>query len=310
MAQEIIQRKKAPETALSDPYLVDMPGNSQIGIPFSVEELSGSRPVITGHMNGTRYRFEVHSNAGLYLQTNHHHATIAKIDKRRHVGTYGIVASGELSDLGRDEGVLSLLEIGHLTWKNVPASVFETTDAATTGMLGLKWIEATGLVMDFPTRMLRVTAGQREALPRSLSFPAKGYTPVQMRRDESTGRFLVDVTINEATRPMVVSTVSCLVLDTEFAAVAKVGTGTACGSGGGPTGMVVARHSFEQPVQLTIGEWTSRPMEGEIEDTYGYSGAGRPATGATGGYLGADFLIANQAVVDFGRRCLYLSLNL
>lgn len=126
------------------------------GIPFNIEIGSGKRPVVSGRANEMHHRFEVHSNAGFYLQLSRRKAADAGIDQLQHTGAYGIVSAGNLSSLGRDEGILSRVSIGQETWHDVPASIFETMGDDTKGMLGLKWIESNGIAMDFPKQLLWV----------------------------------------------------------------------------------------------------------------------------------------------------------
>ena len=52
-------------------------------------------------------------------------------------------------------------------------------------------------------------------------------------------------------------------------------------------------------------EVPGQPTEAFIKDTYAYSKRTRPAD-ANGGMIGADFLIAHGAVIDFGSKTLYL----
>lgn len=281
---------------------------SRRGIPFSIEISSGNRPVMSGRANEMSHKFQVHSNAGCYLQLSHRKAANAGIDQLQHIGAYGIVSAGKLSSLGRDEGVLRRLSIGQETWHNVPASIFEIFGDDAIGMLGLKWIESNGVVMDFTEQLLWVK-GQVEVLNLRQSLMNSGYEEISMCRDQETGRYLVNVTINNETRAMVVSTVADLVVDAEFARAARIKCGGQSGQSCGPTGAVIDTHDSEDAVQLAIGAWTSAPMVCRVEDIYEYMANDRPSTDPVGGMLGADFLIMHRAVVDFGSRCLYLAHN-
>lgn len=276
------------------------------GIPFNIEINCGSRPVVSGRANEMIHKFQIHSNAGFYLQLSHRKATDAGVDRLQHTGAYGIVSAGNLSSLGRDEGVLRRLSIGEETWHDVPASIFETMGDDSQGMLGLKWIEKNGVVMNFSKQLLWVK-GQVELLDLRRSLMDSGYEEISMCRDQETGRYFVNVTINNKTRSMVVSTVADLVLDAEFARTAEIKCGGNSGQSFGPTGAIIDTHAPEEAVQLTIGTWTSAPMVCRVEDIYDYMASERPSTDPVGGMLGADFLIMHKAVVDFGSRCLYLA---
>lgn len=261
---------------------------------------------MSGRANEMIHKFQIHSNAGFYLQLSHRKAVDAGIDNLQHTGAYGISSPGQLSSLGRDEGVLKRLSIGQETWYDVPASVFETVGDEAMGMLGLKWIESNGVVMDFSKQLLWVKA-QVEMLDLRRNLMNSGYEAILMRRDEETGRYYVAVTINNKTRSMVVSTVADLVIDAEFARAAEIKCGGHSGQSSGPTGAVIDRHVSDEAVQLSMGTWTSAHMLCQVEDIYEYMASERPSIGAAGGMLGADFLIRHKAVVDFGSRCLYLA---
>ena len=60
------------------------------------------------------------------------------------------------------------------------------------------------------------------------------------------------------------------------------------------------------PVVLSLGTWRACPSAAVVYDLYAYSASERSAGPREGGMLGADFLIAHGAVVDFGSRTLYL----
>lgn len=278
------------------------------GIQFNIEISSGNRPVVSGRANEMNHKFEVHSNAGFYLQMSHRKAVDAGIDQLQHTGAYGIVSAGNLSSLGRDEGILRRLSIGQEIWHDVPASIFETMGDDTMGMLGLKWIESNGIVMDFPKQLLWVK-DQLELSDLRQSLIDSEHEEVSMWRDQETGRYLVNVTLNNKTRAMIVSTVADLVIDAEFARTAQIKCGEQSGQCYGPTGAVIDTHGSEDAVQLAIGTWTSAPMECRVEDIYEYMASERPSTDSVGGMLGADFLIMHRAVVDFGSRLLYLAPN-
>lgn len=252
------------------------------------------------------HKFDVHSNAGFYLQLSHRKAIDAGIDQLQHAGAYGIVSAGNLSSLGRDEGILSRLSIGQETWHDVPASIFEILGDDTRGMLGLKWIESNGIVMDFPKQVLWVK-GHVELSDLRQSLMDSGYEEIPMRRDQETGRYFVNVTVNNETRAMVVSTVADLVIDAEFARTAQIKCGEKSGQCCGPTGAIIDTHDSEEAVQLALGTYTSACMVCRVEDIYEYMASERPLTDPVGGMLGADFLIKHGAVVDFGSRCLYLA---
>lgn len=276
-------------------------------IPFTIDEIFGARPVIDAVINGRPYRLVIHANAGSYLQINHAEAEKVGARNLHHQGTYGISAPGQLSPLGRDDGVVDQLKIGDWSTPTAPVAVFEVPAGGSQGMLGLPFLYENKVVVDFARRVLMLPKDGSTASITS-EMAARGYRAHPMHRDATDGRYLLMVTINGITAPMVVSTVATINLDTAFAERADVQTGKAIGTYGGPSGATGTIYRSENPIKFQINHWTSRPMIVAIEDSYAYSNAQRPAdaTSARGGALGADFMIQNGAVIDFGNSVLYL----
>ncbi|QDH25059.1 hypothetical protein D5366_07370 [Neokomagataea tanensis] len=275
---------------------------------FKIEEVAGHRPIAVAVMNGVPLKMMVHSNAALFLQVGHGLASRIGVENMHHHGQYGIAAVGRLSNLGRDEGTIKSLKVGSSNMENVPASVFETPTAATYGMLGLGWINRSRLVIDYRNNKLFIEPTPQTITTLKQELVKEGYAAIPMQ--ETLGKpFTVDVTIGEATRAMVVSTVAELIIDSAFAEAAHVGAGDKVGTFGGPKGATGGVYSTAAPVELRIGSWRSGPTaNGTLEDTYTYSGETRPVDPrqALGGALGGDFMIKHRAVIDFGNDLLYL----
>lgn len=279
----------------------------RVVVPFTIDQIFGARPVVAATINGKPYRLVLHANAGSYLQINHAEAAKVGAHDLKHRGAYGISAPGQVSDLGRDDGVVDRLAIGGWVVPTAPVAVFEVPAGGSQGMLGLPFLHDANTVLDFERHeLLLFKRGAATSIAREMA--RRGYTPHPMIRDADDGRYLVDVTINGTTAPMVVSSVATIDLDTGFAARAGVQTGPATGSYGGPSGATGKVYTAAKPVVFHIGGWSSIPMTVSIEDTYAYSKSPRPAdaTTARGGALGADFMIRNGAVIDFGNAVLYL----
>lgn len=277
-------------------------------IPFKVEEIFGQRPVVDISLNGRAYRAMIHANAGFYLQINHAQAEAVGVEDMEHQGSYGIEAAGKVSALGRDTGVVGRLAVGSVVDRDVQVSVFETPgpEHDRVCMLGLGWISAHALVMDFARNQVTAPTDPDAAKALRERLLGEGYVALPMTRGEGKdGRYLVTGTIGKASAPMVVSTVSTLTLDTEFARRAGVTQGKLIGEFGGPSGATGSVYESRDPVVLRIGDWHARPLKASIEDTYAYSKETRPAD-PIGGNIGADFLIAHGAVIDFGSKTLYV----
>jgi hypothetical protein len=138
---------------------------------------------------------------------------------------------------------------------------------------------------------------------------AKGYTSLQVRYDSGIQRYVTEVTLGGVTRPMTVSTVALINVDTQFAKAAGIEPGAVAGSYGGPTRSQGQYFKTSEPIVIQIGTWKSSPISNaNIRDVYAYSKKTRPLNfnAMLGGALGADFLVPTEAVVDFGDACLYL----
>jgi hypothetical protein len=272
-------------------------------IPFKMLEISGPRPVVTILVNGRKYHAMIHANAGPYLQINHAQAKAVKARGMAHKDSYGIVAPGKVSALGRDTAVIDRLAVNGVVDRDVPVSVFEKpTDVA---ILGLPWITWHGLVMDYPRSQAIVPDAPDSAAKLRARLLATGYTAHAMRLDPKDGRYLVTVAVGKVPASFVVSTVAEATLDTAFARRAGIAKGKMIDTYGGPSGATGEVFETKEPVVLSVGRFKAKARKLPIEDTYAYMKAPRPAN-PRGGMIGADFLIAHQAVVDFGAKTLYL----
>lgn len=283
-----------------------MTGTASAGdaiLPFTVQHISGSRPILIVAVNGHEYPAIVHSNAGLFLQINHAQAAAVGVKNLTHKDAYGIEAPGKVSAKGRDTGIAERVAVGGVEDRDVPVDVFEKPADVT--MLGLGWITAHGIIVDFPHGKIIVPGGAETPKRLAAELTASGYSAHAMRRDPADGRYLVAAEINGEKADMIVSTVVDATIDSAFAARAGVHNGRVAGSYGGPSGATGQDYESAEPVTVVIDRWRSRPLKLTIEDTYAYMTQARPAD-ARGGILGADFLIAHRAVIDFGTMTLYL----
>jgi hypothetical protein len=281
-------------------------GASSATVPLTIKTVSGHRPFIEIRLNGHSYSMMVHSSASFYMEISHVMAQQAGVKNVRHVGSYGIEALGKVSRLGRDEATVDRLNIGSLELRDVPVSVFETM-TPTIGMLGIDWIRANRVVVDYAKREVRMNPTPEQTAQMRTALLSKGYVAVPMRMSPGGDRYVVDVRLGSATRRMVVSTVAELIIDTDFAKAAGVEQGEVVSQYGGPSGATGNAYATSHPVQIGIGDWQSAPVDNaEIEDIYAYLNEQRPARDLSGGMLGADVLLAARSVVDFGNRTLYL----
>lgn len=275
-------------------------------IPFQVREISGKRPVVHVQLNGHGFDMVVHANAAFFMQINHAEAKTVRVEGAQHAGSFGIEAPGKVSTLGLDRARLGLLKIGDKQYRDVPVSVFETPGKQP-GMLGLDWIRASRAVVDFGKSQLVLDPSTTQIVALRQHLLSNGYVAIPIREEPGTGKYEVDVSIGDATRRMMISTVAALNIDEDFARAGGVKSGKVIGRNAGPKGATENAYSTAQPVTLRIGQWTSDPINNAVvEDVYTYASKERPLENPEGGLLGADFMIAYRAVIDFGGSVLYL----
>jgi len=277
-------------------------------VDFKIVMDSGHRPVVTALVDGQPFRLVVHSNAGFFLQIDHADAKRVGAHDLKHLGAFGIVDTGKVSDLGRDDGILDRLQVGLTQNQNIPVAVFETPGDINQGMLGLGWLTQNHVVIDYANNKIELPSAASYSETLHDRLIKGGYTAIPMVHDPADGRYRVTAKINGVAAPMVVSTVAQLILDTQYAERAGVKQGKEMGIDGGPTGATTVDYLAAEPVTFRIGPWSSLPLTPEIQDTYKYSAKPRPAAAedAAGGYLGADFMMETKAVIDFGGSTLYL----
>ncbi|PPU93863.1 hypothetical protein [Xanthomonas albilineans] len=278
-------------------------------VPFVYRKLGGAtRPVINVQLNGHPYQMMVHSNASFYMQLVHRVAKEVGVGDLQHRGTYGIQEPGKLSPLGLDGGRLNLLTMGKANAVNVPVSVFETPEPKNgVGMLGIKWIAANRVVLDYPGKRVLVSPEAMQTSTLRASLLTKGYVAVPMQFDKEQERYTVRAALGSVERSMTVSTVGEVDIDPEFASQAGVEKSEESKLMSGPKGAQNYAYLTKHPVVVRIGDWSSKPTQDAwIEDQYAYMSQPRPTGEALGGMLGADFLVNAGAVIDFGNKTLYL----
>jgi hypothetical protein len=129
-----------------------------------------------------------------------------------------------------------------------------------------------------------------------------------MQWDGERGGFVITGTVNGVPAQFVVNSVAQSQLDTEFAARAKIQTGPQISEYGGPKGAVGKVFLSKKQVPTTVDGQTTNPFQPEIFDAYAYEGLARPPAGSLSrnATIGAEFMLANQAIIDFGSEMLFL----
>jgi hypothetical protein len=242
------------------------------------------------------------------MHISHQVADIGKIKERKHVDSFGISAPGKISPLGRDSAFVDRFTIGKKVFNHVPVSIFETPSPDTEGMLGLRWLTTNQVVLDFQKKKAIVNPNSQSTLIRHESWLQHGYVAIPMKRAATDGRYLITVTVNGVSQPMIISTIAENTFDSVFAKRAQIALTKPVGSYGGPAGTTGLVYKTGNPVSITVNNYSFLVESASVEDTYAYMANKRPedASVARGGMLATDFLLANGAIVDFGNSMLYL----
>ncbi|GAB3753313.1 hypothetical protein GCM10028817_18870 [Spirosoma pomorum] len=277
-------------------------------VPFRIVQNSGNRPNVKGAINGLPVTFDVHSNAGFYMQISHRAADEAKITDRVHVDSYGITSEGNVSNLGRDKAFVTTLDVGDAHFSKAPISIFETPTDYNHGMLGLRWLTENRVIISYSASVIYINPTHASSQARGKALLKSGYVALPMRRSDQDGRYYVSVTVNGVTQPMVVCTVAQNTFDIEFAKRAGLAFTSTGETYGGPTGTTGQLYAITHPATIQVGRVPLTVKSANVEDTYAYAAEKRPASPSaeSGGVLAADFLIDNHAVVDFGGQILYV----
>lgn len=287
------------------------PGKSDVTLPFRISQHDGygRRPVVDATINGKPFHLVVHSNSAFYLQINHAEAKSVAARDLKHVGAYGISSPGHVSGLGMDNGYVDHLALGNWSVVNAPVTVFEMPANSAPGMLGLGFLSANNVIVDFDRNTIAIP-GEKPSEALAEEMRRRGYASHAMYRDPKLGRYMLKVSINGVATPMSVSTVATVSLDTAYAKRAHVDLGKPTGEYAGPSGATGQTYALAKPVRFQVDSWMSPDTHIEVEDLYAYGKIPRPTDdSATGGNLGADFMINNKAVIDFGNSVLYLKNN-
>jgi hypothetical protein len=140
------------------------------------------------------------------------------------------------------------------------------------------------------------------ALERSV-IKGRGYIPHPMKWNTATGRYYVEGTINGVRASFDVSTVSNNVVDLAFARSAGIGLGPVVGQAGGPKGSLTDQYITKRQVSIAINGQTTAPTQPLVWNIAAYDTKAQSDEQVT---LGAEFMLANGAIIDFGGEVLYL----
>jgi predicted aspartyl protease len=277
--------------------------------PIEFRTVSGIRPFVRVMLNGKPFLFMVHSNAGFYVMTTHANAAAAGVDDLVAKDNYGISSAGHLSGLGRANATLRRLQVGAAAAANVPLAVFEAPqDPPMQGMLGVGWLRARRVILDYDRSRIGFPRTPEESAAEDKRLVAEGYVPHPMAWDENGKSYSVHGVVNGTAVDLDVSTVAENILDTAFARRAGIALGPVVDRYGGPKGATGDQYLAKTQISIVLDGQATAPAQPMILDTYAYDTSERAQSpdAVHTARVGADFMLANRAVIDFGTATLFV----
>lgn len=276
-------------------------------VPIVFRQDSGTRPFVEAMLNGKPLLMMVHANASMYLMTTHANAAAAGVEGLVKDSDYGITSPGHLSTLGFSKAVLKSLLVAGPTAHDVPLQVFEIPqDPPTDGMLGIGWLRDQKVIVDYNSAQIGIPDTVADAQAEDARLVAKGYVAHKMTWDPSVGRYRIDGTFAGEPVRFTVSTVGENVIDEQLAKRFGLAFGPVVSEAGGPQGALVPTYIIKRPMAASVDGEAVEMMQPWSFDISGYSSGKQHVTVKVDFLLGADFMLANRAVIDFGTETLLL----
>jgi gag-polyprotein putative aspartyl protease len=278
--------------------------------PIQFRQISGTRPFVEVSMNGKPFLFMVHSGADFYVMTTHANAASVGLADLQKTRNYGIASAGHVSDLGRAETKLARLQVGSSEAANASLSVFEAPqDPPMQGMLGVAWLRDKQVIVDYDAYRVGFPATSTDSRAEDERLIARGYVAHKMTWDSASRTFSVKGAVDGVATDLRVNTVSNNVVDTGFAQTAGIQLGPVVDQNGGPAGALVDSFLSKRQVAITVDGQDTAPTQPLIFDYYAYESGQRPAVPGKDGTvtIGAEFMLANRAVIDFGTQTLLIA---
>jgi predicted aspartyl protease len=279
-------------------------------LPIQFRQDSGTRPFIPVLINGKPFLLMVHSNASSYIMTTHANAATAGMTNLGKDASYGISSPGHVSDMGIAHTKLASLRISQTEVKDVPLEVHEIPQTPPTdGMLRIQWLRDQRILVDYDASRLGIPATPAEGEAEDRRLIAQGWTAHTMTWDPNAHRYYVQGKIDGHDAHMLISTIANIVVDSVWAKDNGEPLGARIDEGAGPQGSHVDEYAFKYVVSLSIQGEEMAPVWPEALDFYGYSSTPRPIGLHEDCYLGADFMLMNSAVIDFGTGVLFVKVT-
>lgn len=260
---------------------------------------SGLRPYVDAEVGGARVRLMVHANASFSAMVTHDVARRAGLAFAGEVREgYGIAAVGRLGGRGRTAARVAALRVGPDVAPDVELAVFDVPqDPPVDGMLGIGWLRERAVTVDLGEGRLWFDGWT----------PPVGAHVVPLVWDEAWNAYVVAAQVGGRPARFVVSTVAGVVVDAVAADRLGLERGRRLEDDGGPTGTVVASYAVAGEWSVGLGGASYGVAAGSVVDLYAYAERERPEPAtAIHGFLGCDFLVSHQAVVDIAGERLVL----
>lgn len=306
IARPLIIAAMALTGAMAPFFPTGMAMAKTVYVPITFRQDSGTRPFIPVQMNGKTFLMMVHANADFYMMTTHENAASIGIDKDGTQDSYGISSPGHLSNLGRSETILPELHVGSVITKNTPLSLFSIPqDPPTDGMMGVRWLREQKVIVDYDRARVGLPEAAADSAREDAALITRGYIPHKMSWDDTRNAYFVMAEINGRHRRLSVSTVADNLVDLRFAREADIQLGPVIDEEFGPRGSHIPSYNVRTPIILTLDGQRVPLIRPQSLDASAYQSGSNPhyLDAAT---LGADFMLDNQAVIDFGTGTMFL----
>ncbi len=224
--------------------------------------------------------------------------------------SYSISSPGYVSDLGIAHTKLASLRISQREVKDVPLQAHEIPQTPPTdGMLGIQWLRGQRILVDYDASRVGMPATPADGEAEDQRLVAQGWTAHNMIWDPKTSLYYPQGKIDGHDAHLVISTVANIVVDSLWAKDNGEPLGARTDEGAGPQGALVSQYAFKHIVSLSIDGPEMAPVWPESWDLCAYSSVPRLAGQHEDSYLGADFMLMNSAVIDFGTGVLFVKVT-
>ena len=295
----------APIAALAS-LAVSAPAQAEmVSVPVEFRQVEGTRPFVTVRMNGRAFSLMVHANGDFYVMTTHARAAKIGIRHLRKTSNFGIASEGHVARLGRAETKVRSLEVGGVRLDGSPLSVFEVPVPALEGMLGTPFLRAERVFVDFDEGRFRLPREAGDAEHERARLIASGYRPHRLTFDPTLSTYIVTVEIDGHPARLQVGTVAQNILDRSYVANSGIAVGPRIDVEAGPRGALVETWIAKRVLSVSIDGDRTAQTQPWIFDLSAYNSR-KSVASRVDGSLGAEFMLANRAVIDFGAGELFL----